>query len=78
MNHQSNNAGGAAAGPKIDLSKAKSIKCDECGAEIFMPAMKFKTISKLLTGSKEDQIIPVQVFVCMACGSIPKQFDIDE
>lgn len=75
MNHQSNNS---APGPKIDISKAKSIKCDECGAEVFMPAMKFKTISKLLTGSKEDQLIPIQVFVCMACGSIPKQFDIDE
>ena len=75
MNHQSNQG---APQPQIDLSKAKSIKCDECGAEIFMPAMKFKTVSKLLTGSKEDQIIPIQVFVCMACGAVPKQFDIDE
>ena len=65
-------------GQKINLSKAKSIVCDteECDNDIFMPAMKFKKISKLLTGAKEDQIVPIQVFMCTACGNINDEFDI--
>jgi hypothetical protein len=61
----------------IDLSKTTSIVCEtpECNGEIFMPAMKFRKISKLLTGSKEDGIIPVEVYLCTACGQIPKAFD---
>lgn len=63
----------------INLSKTTPMVCDdpECKNEIFMPAMKFRKVSKLLTGSKEDQIIPVQVFLCTSCGQIPKGFDIN-
>jgi hypothetical protein len=62
----------------INLAKAASIVCDAegCDNDIFMPAMKFKRISKLLTGAKEDQIAPIQVFMCTACGNINAEFDI--
>lgn len=65
-------------GQKINLSKAKSIVCDAEGCEndMFMPAMKFKKISKLLTGAKDDQIVPIQVFMCTACGNVNAGFDI--
>ena len=30
--------------PKIDLSKAKEMKCTNCGGTIFIPGQKFLTI----------------------------------
>jgi len=35
-----------------------------------------KKISKLLTGSMEDQIVPMETYVCKSCGHMNKEFDI--
>lgn len=63
----------------IDFSKTSEYKCDnpECNGELFMPATKFRKVSKLIAGTTEDQLIPIQVFVCMACGNVNKDFDIN-
>ncbi len=64
---------------QLDLKKTTPIVCDdpECGNDMFMPAMKFRKVSKLMTGTTEDQIIPIQVYICTACGKIPAGFDLD-
>jgi hypothetical protein len=64
---------------KLDVRKTTPIVCDTegCGSEVFIPAMKFRRVPKLLTGSKEDQILPVSIYMCVSCGSIPAQFDLD-
>ena len=63
----------------LDISKALPIVCDneECDSDMFMPAMKFRKVSKLLAGTPNDQIIPIQIFLCTACGQIPKEFDLE-
>ena len=64
---------------KLDVRQTTPIKCDtvECGSEVFIPAMKFRRVPKLLTGSKEDQILPVSIYMCVSCGAIPEQFDLE-
>ena len=64
---------------KLDIKQTTPIKCDNegCESDVFIPAMKFRRVPKLLTGSKEDQIYPVQIFMCVSCGNIPEQFDLD-
>jgi len=54
----------------IDIKKSKAIKCAKCDCEVFMPAMKFRKISKLLTGTAKDAIIPIEVYCCSDCGEI--------
>ena len=63
----------------IDISKAAPILCEseECGNDMFMPAMKFRRVPKLMTGAKTDQIVPIQVFMCTACGNVNKEFDLN-
>jgi hypothetical protein len=61
---------------KIDIKQTTPITCD-CGSEIFIPAMKFRRVPKLMTGSKEDQMIPVQIMMCVSCGIVPEQFDLE-
>jgi len=65
--------------PKIDLSKAKEMECAQCGGTVFIPGTKFLTISKIITGTPQDAIIPVEVYLCGDCGEInekllPKEF----
>lgn len=66
-------------GPKIDINKTIPMICDtpECGSDMFMTAMKFRKVPKLLAGTTTDQIIPVQVFFCCKCGNVPKEFDLN-
>lgn len=59
----------------IDIKQTTAIEC-VCGSDVFIPAMKFRRVPKLLTGSKDDQIFPAQVYMCVSCGVIPEQFDL--
>lgn len=56
--------------PNIDLSKAKEIRCQNCGGTVFIPGTKFLKISKLVTGTPNDAIIPVELYLCGDCGEI--------
>jgi len=66
-----------------DLSKSTPLKCISkmpgtsivCGGEIFLPAMKFRRISKFVVGQPNDQIVPIQVFICSNCGAVPPEFE---
>lgn len=54
----------------LDLSKSTEVKCENCGDVVFQTATTFRRISKVITGTKEDAIIPVEIFVCASCGEI--------
>ena len=56
--------------PKIDISTSKPVVCGECGYDVFLPAVKMRKISKLLTGTPQDVLLPLDVMVCGECGSI--------
>ena len=38
--------------PKLDLSQAKEISCQECGGTVFIPGTKFLKISKMIARSR--------------------------
>lgn len=59
--------------PNIDLSKAKEISCQECGGTVFIPGTKFLKISKIVTGTPNDAIIPVELYLCGDCGEINQE-----
>ena len=61
----------------IDITKTLPIVCEneECGNDMFMSVMKFRRVPKLMVGATTDQIIPMQVFICAACGHLNKEFD---
>lgn len=56
--------------PKIDLSKAKEMKCQNCEGTVFIQGTKFLKISKIVTGTPNDAIIPVELYLCGDCGEI--------
>lgn len=51
------------------LESAKTISC-ECGSETFMEGYKLRLISKIMTGQPADTIVPMQVMICTACGTV--------
>ncbi len=51
----------------MSLNDGRDVPC-ECGNRIFMPGFRFKKFSRLLTGQPNDSILPIELFLCTACG----------
>ena len=56
---------------QLDISKADTITCDECGNASFIPAFFLKKISALMSPTGQEAMIPVQVYSCGNCGKVP-------
>ena len=56
-------------GPALNFSlkDTRDISC-ECGGVIFMPGFRFKKVSRLLTGAPKDSLLPIELYLCTACG----------
>jgi hypothetical protein len=59
-------------GVQIDISKADTIVCEECGNASFIQAFFLKKLSALMSPTGKESIVPMQVFSCGNCGTIPK------
>jgi DNA-directed RNA polymerase subunit RPC12/RpoP len=58
----------------VDLSKADTIKCDDCGNYLFINSYAIKRISAILSPTGQEGIVPVQVYSCGNCGKVPSMF----
>jgi hypothetical protein len=58
---------------QLDLGEADTITCDECGNASFIQSFFLKKISALMSPTGKEAIIPVQVFSCGNCGTVPSK-----
>ena len=58
----------------IKLEDAPYITCEKCEGTIFEEKMMIKKISKFMTGTDQDSIVPLQVIACSACGNVNDMF----
>ena len=58
----------------VDLSKADTLQCEECDNYLFITAYVIKRISAILSPTGQEAMIPVQVYSCGNCGTVPKIF----
>ena len=54
----------------IDLSAATDLTCEKCNSKFFSEALMLKRVSRLLTASDRDQIVPISVLRCADCGHV--------
>jgi len=67
--------GGLGRGPVINPLKYPSVKCDNCGEELFEEKIILKKIPGVIAGNgTEDINYPVPVLVCAKCGTIEKTY----
>ena len=63
---------------RVGLENSNAIVCEACGNDTFREANYLRRVSKLLTGSPEDMIIPVPTFLCTKCDNVNSNFRIQE
>ena len=57
---------------QVDLSKAETIKCEKCGNYSFIQSFFLKRLSPVMSPTGQETLIPVQVYSCGNCGTVPK------
>lgn len=63
---------------KVGLENSTAILCESCGGQTFREATYLRRISKLLTGSPEDMIVPIPTFACIQCNHVNDQFQLKD
>jgi hypothetical protein len=58
----------------LNLTDAPYLECEECECRVFEERMMIKKISKFMTGSDQDSIVPIQVIACSKCGHVNELF----
>ena len=61
---------------KVDLREQPSVKCEKCESLFFKVVTMIKKVSKLLTGSAEDTIVPFPTYRCDDCNHVNEEFKI--
>ena len=56
---------------KVDLKSAESVVCDDCGFDQFVDRYFIKKISALISPSGKEQMIPLRMYVCAKCKTLP-------
>ena len=64
--------------PKVNLRDSETIKCEKCESIYFREVIYIKKVSKLLTGSAEDTIVPFPTYRCAECKHVNPEFKIFE
>lgn len=57
------------------MKNFNNIQCD-CGGLMFEMGVIFKQISTLLSPSGQEEVYPLEVFICKSCGKVPTKFNI--
>ena len=58
----------------IDFSQTTEEVCERCKNDTFHHVYRIRKLSKLLSPTGQETIIPIQVFACAKCGHINKGF----
>lgn len=60
--------------PNISLDKTTPISCNKCQHDVFVEGVMLRKVSKFLSGTDKDGLIPIPVFSCQKCHHINMEF----
>lgn len=58
----------------ISLEDTTEIKCEKCESNVFVQGVMLRSVSRFITGTAQDGIMPIPVFSCAKCGHVNSQF----
>ena len=64
--------------PQINLKEQPTVSCESCAGNQFREIVLIKKVSKILTGSSEDTLVPFPTYKCDLCGFMNRDFDLFE
>ena len=62
--------------PKVNLKEQPTVECEKCNSKYFKEVTMIKKVSKILTGSSEDTLVPFPTYMCNNCGNVNTDFEL--
>ena len=59
---------------KVNVADQPNVECENCKNIFFDKVTIIKKISKLLVGTTDDQLVPMETYKCTECGNINEDF----
>ncbi len=53
--------------PQLDLTKSAGLLCQKCEHTLFKEVFSFRKFSKFITGTPNDVLIPIPIYICEKC-----------
>tara|TARA_R100001377_G_scaffold85150_2_gene70536 strand:+ start:747 stop:983 length:237 start_codon:yes stop_codon:yes gene_type:complete len=57
---------------QININDTESVKCEECGNYSFIQSFFIRRISPIVSPNGKETMMPIQVYSCGNCGTVPK------
>jgi uncharacterized Zn finger protein len=58
----------------VALKDTTPILCEECQGEVFQEGVLLRRVSRFMTGTSQDALMPIPVFACSSCGHVNEDF----
>jgi uncharacterized Zn finger protein len=58
----------------VALKDTTAISCEECEHGVFQEGVLLRKISRFVTGTSQDALMPIPVFSCAKCGHVNAEF----
>ena len=58
----------------VALKDTTAIACEECQNEVFQEGVLLRKVSRFVTGTAQDALMPIPVFSCAKCGHVNADF----
>lgn len=58
----------------VSLQDTLPIICEACGHSVFQEGVLLRKISRYVTGTSQDALMPIPVFSCAKCGHVNVEF----
>lgn len=58
----------------VAMKDTLPIICEECGNQVFIEGVMLRKVSRFMTGTQQDALMPLQVFACSKCGHVNDDF----
>ena len=58
----------------VALKDTTAIACEECQNEVFKEGVLLRKVSRFVTGTSQDALMPIPVFACAKCGHVNADF----
>ena len=56
---------------QININDTESVKCEDCGNYSFIQSYFIRRISAILSPNGQETMMPIQVYSCGNCGTVP-------
>ena len=58
----------------VSLKDTTAIICESCEIEVFIEGVMLRKVSRFVTGTTQDALMPIPVFTCSKCGGVNADF----